>query len=101
MPVLQHTEELGLHSGRQLADLVEEERPAARHLEAPALELVRAGERAALVTEQLGFHKRVGQRGAIDGDERLLPAGTGVVDRVRDHFLAGTALTGDQHRRLR
>ena len=55
--VLEHAEELRLEGGPDVADLVEEHRPAVRHLELPALLLVRAGERALLVPEQLGLEE--------------------------------------------
>src|SRR5688500_17219660 len=53
LPSLEHTEELRLKLERQVADLVDEERPAVRALEhAPACR-DRTGERAALVAEEL------------------------------------------------
>ena len=51
LTLLQHTEQLDLHRGGEIADLVEEERAAGRQLEAPGLLPVRARERAALVAE--------------------------------------------------
>ena len=56
--------------GRHLADLVEEQHAAAGLLDPSRLGRDRAGERAALVAEQLRFEQLVGQRRAVDGDER-------------------------------
>src|SRR5262249_58452209 len=80
-------------------DLVQEERPAVRLREEAALLLDRAGERAALVPEELRFEKRLGQRAAVDRDELLLLADRGVVDRPRDQLLARSALARQEDRR--
>ena len=55
---------------RHLADLVEEERAAVGQLERALRVARRAGERAALVAEQLALEQRLGEGGAVDGDER-------------------------------
>ena len=72
--VLEHAEQLGLERGPDVADLVEEHRPAVRDLELAALLLVGPGERALLVAEQLGLEKLLGQGHAVDHDERLVSA---------------------------
>ena len=54
----------------QLADLVEEDRAAVGRLELPDLELVGAGEGAALVAEQLALQEVTRHGGAVDLDER-------------------------------
>ncbi len=59
--------------------------------------LIRAGERALQVTEQLGFEQRLRKRAAIDGDKRGWGAGAVVVDGACDQLLSGTALAGDEH----
>ena len=46
--------------GRQLADLVEEDRPAVGELEAPLAPLQGPGEGAPLVAEQLGLDQALG-----------------------------------------
>ena len=66
-------------------------------LEAADLGLVRAGERAALVAEQLRLEELLGERSAVDGDERTGAARAEIVDRARDQLLAGARLAGDQH----
>ena len=55
-----------------LADFVEKQDAAGRQLDLPRLRLLRAGERAALVAEQLRLEQLLGQRGAVERDERPL-----------------------------
>ena len=55
--VLEDAQELRLERGADVADLVEEHRPAVGDLELPALLLVRAREGALLVAEQLGLEE--------------------------------------------
>src|SRR5262249_4050464 len=101
LALLQDAQELGLYGQRQLADLVEEQRAGRGQLEAPRLLAVGARERAALVAEELRLQQRLGQGGAVDGQEGTVgPAARGV-NRARDDFLAGAALAGDQHGGLR
>ena len=100
LALLEHAQQLGLHRRRHLADLVEEQHAAGGLLDAARLGRDGAGERAALVAEELRFEQLVGQRRAVDGDERAVAAPRGVVDEPRDDFLAGARLAGEQHRRL-
>ena len=73
-PLLQHAQQLGLRRQRHLGDLVEQQRAAVGRLEAAVAALDRAGERAALVAEQLRLEQRLRERRAVDGDERLARA---------------------------
>jgi hypothetical protein len=98
-PRVQHGEQLGLHLGREVADLVEEERAAVGQLEQPALGLLGVGERAALVAEQLGAEEGGRQLGAVDGDEGLPGARRQRVQPPREPALARARLAGEQHRR--
>src|SRR5687767_10511268 len=100
LALLQHAQELRLETDRQLADLVEQERAAARLLEEPRLVGARAGERAAHVPEQLRLEERFGDRRAVDADERLAGARARAVHGARDDFLPRAALPHDQHRRV-
>ena len=68
---------------------------ALRDLEVAGLFPVGAGERALLVTEQLGLDQRVRNRRAIDRDERLRASRAHLMERSRYEFLAGTGLTRD------
>src|SRR5262249_61392787 len=70
LAVLEHVQQLGLERRVELADLVEEDRAAVGRLEASRLALVRAGEGAPLVTEELALEQLARHRGAVDLDER-------------------------------
>ena len=59
-----------------------------------------AGERALLVTEDLALEQRLGNRGAVDRDERKRRARTELMDRLRHELLARARFAGDEHRRL-
>jgi hypothetical protein len=83
-----------------LADLVEEHGAAVRHLEPAAPFGHRAGERAPFVTEQLALEQRLGERRAVDRDERPVRARTVGVDRGRDQLLARSAFAAKEHRRV-
>src|SRR5262249_23662685 len=66
-----------------------------RHFEAARLVLDRAGERPPLVAEELGLDQVLGEERAAHGDERLMAPSARMVQQVRDDFLAGPALAGD------
>ena len=67
--LLEHAQHLDLQRRRHVADLVEEERAEVGDLEQPGLVGDRAGERAALVAEQLGVEQVVVERRAVRDDE--------------------------------
>ncbi len=100
LALLEHAQQLGLDGRNHLADLVEEEHATARLLDTPRLGGHRAGERAALVAEQLRLEQRIGQRRAVDRDERPAAPARGVMNEPCDDFLAGPRLAGQQHGRL-
>ena len=99
LALLEHAQDLGLRDQREVGHLVEEERAAVRELEASFLASRGAGERALLVSEQLGLEERLGQRRAVDGDERAVAPSRALVDRARHQLLPGAALALDQNRR--
>src|SRR5262249_59316694 len=74
---LQHAEERHLRRRRDVADLVEEQGPAVGELEAALPAGERAGERAALVAEELGEEQRLDERAAVYLDERTAVARRG------------------------
>ena len=98
---LEHAQELDLHGGVDLADLVEEERAAARELEAALALGDRAREGALFVAEELALEQLPRERGAVDGDERPRGARREVVDRLGDELLARPARALDEDGRLR
>ena len=97
--VLQHGEELALERRGQQAELVEEERAVVRRLEQAGLCLAGVGEGAALVAEQLGFQQGLGNRRAVDVDERGVAPRARPVDRAGEQALAGSRLPLDEEGR--
>ena len=60
-----------------------------------------AGERTALVAEDFVLEQRLGNSGAVDGNERMPAAAAEVVDGLGDELFAGAGLSVDEHRRRR
>ena len=86
--------------GRRLADFVHEDGAAMRLLEHAGAIAVRAGETAADVAKELGLEQRLGQRRAVDGDERRTAPHARRVDQAGDDLFAGTAFAGDENFRV-
>ena len=72
--LLEHAQQLRLQRRLHLAHLVEQQRAAVRQLELAELARRRAGERAALVAEELALEQLARQRRAVDRDEGLRSA---------------------------
>ena len=64
----------------------------------PILLVDRAGERAALVAEQLALEQRRGSAATLTPHERALLPRAQLVERAREQFLAGAGFAEDQHR---
>jgi hypothetical protein len=79
---LKELEQLGLSFVGQVADLVEEQRAAARGCDLPDVALCRPGVSASLGPEQLALYEVCGDRAAVDRDERSTGAPAIVVDRT-------------------
>ena len=94
--LLQHAQELRLHRRADVADLVEEDRAAARLLEESLLLADGAGEGAAHVAEELALEQRVRERPTVDRDEAGAGAAAVPVQRRRDELLPGAALALDE-----
>ena len=96
LPLLQHAQQGHLRLRRQLADLVEEQRPSLRAPDQPRAILLRAGEGPLAVTEELGGDQVRWYRPAVEGDES--PGASGEpVDRPRQQLLSRPALADDGH----
>jgi hypothetical protein len=98
--LLEHAEERRLRRERQISDLVEEERAAARRADEPFGVPVGARERTAHVPEELSFDERRGERTAVDRDERPAPPRRGV-DGASQHLLPRAGLAQQEHRQDR
>src|SRR5439155_22995746 len=85
---------------RNIADLVQEERPFVGQLEPADFLGDRAGERAFLVSEQLAFEQIERDGRAIQLDERATAPRAQSVNRTRDQLLAGARLAVDEHGRI-
>jgi hypothetical protein len=85
----------------EIADFVQEQRPAVGNLDEAQLALARVGKRAPFVAEHFAFDQRLGNRGAVELDEWARRPRRPVVQHARDRLLAGAAFPGDQHRRHR
>jgi len=72
---------------------------AGRLLDAAQPRVQSAGDRTALVTEELGFEKRFGQGRAIQCHERAARAPRAAVNEAGNDLLVGPRLAGQQHRR--
>ena len=96
LPLLERPQELDLHARRDLADLVQQQRPAVGRLEQARPVLGRAGEGAARVSEELALEQRLGDGAAVDRDEGPGRARGLLVDEPRDPLLARAALAGDE-----
>ena len=75
--------------------------PVSATSNSPGLSSDRAGERAALVAEQLGVEQVVVERRAVGDHELAIASLRADVDRARDQLLAGAVLALDQHGRVR
>ncbi|EDT38258.1 hypothetical protein BamMEX5DRAFT_5957 [Burkholderia ambifaria MEX-5] len=100
LALLQHAQQLDLRGQRQVAHFIEKQRAAIRGFEPARLAVDRAGERTALVAEQLAFDQCFRKCPAVDSDERPVVALAQRMHEARDQLLAGAALAGDEHRRI-
>ena len=86
--LLQHAQQLDLGGRHHLGNLVEEQRAAMRELEHAGPAIVRAGEGALLMSEDLALQQRLGNRRTVDRDEReRRPRELGLVNRLGDEFV--------------
>ena len=98
--VLQDAQQLDLRRRVEVADLVEEDRAAVGHLEAPLAVGARVGEGAADVAEHLALEQGRRDAAEIHLDERPLRPPAVAMDGVGDQLLAGAALAGDEDGRV-
>ena len=95
--LFEDTQKFGLNAGRQCGHFVEHDGAVARHFQASGLARFRAGERAALMAEELGFDKLRGKAGAIDFQECGVAAGALLMDPARQMILSRAAFAGDEN----
>src|SRR5947209_4347191 len=95
--LFQHAQELRLRRRRQIADLVEEERPTTSRLEGALTRGIGARECAPLVSEQLALDELMRQCRAVDRDKRPFGIGAEAVQLASDELFARAAFSDDQH----
>src|SRR5262245_11990869 len=89
-PLLEHAQELRLEVGRQVADLVQQQRAVVGELEASDASRDGTREGAPLVAEQLALEQARGDRRTIELDEWTAPPPAQLVNQASDQLLAGS-----------
>ena len=95
---LQDAQQLRLRRKIQRVNFVEKQRAAGSFFKETAAVLVRARERAALVTEEFGFDECFGNGGTVDIDEGVIASWDSVVDCTGGKFFAGSGSAGNEYR---
>src|SRR5262249_18933683 len=85
----------------EFADLIQENRPTIRQLEAPQPALHGAGERSLFMAEELRRDERWRNHGTVHAHEDARRSPRSFVDRTGDKLFAGTGFASDQDRRVR
>ncbi|KAG1245993.1 hypothetical protein G6F65_020930 [Rhizopus arrhizus] len=96
-PGLQHAQEMHLHVGRHLGDLVQKQGAAAGIFKVARILSQRPGKTSLLMPEQFSVGKRAADGAAVHGDKRLAAPFAGVVDRARNNLFARAALSHDEN----
>ena len=96
-PLLNDPEQLGLDLEAQLADFVQEDRPAVGGPETAEGVAVRPRERAFDIAEKLGGKQVRRDRGEVNRHQRTTGPRTARVDGLGNQLLARAARSGDQH----
>ena len=95
--LLQKAQQFDLQRQRNVADFVEEERPAIRQLDLAFGHFDCTGERALFMPEQFAFEQIFGDRGAVDRDKRPIAPPARFMQSARQQFLAGAARAEQHH----
>ena len=100
LSLLQHAQQIGLGFEADVADFVEKDSASFGNFEFSFLTILRSGKGPFLVAEEFAFQQCFCQRSAVDYYQRMKPPRTGMMNRARHQFLAGTAFPGDEHGRI-
>jgi hypothetical protein len=95
---LEHSQQLRLKLQRHVSDFVEENDAFVAGPENAQASARRAGERAALVTEQLTFSKRWRERCAVDWNERLIATAAQSVEKPGPDLFSSACLASKKDR---
>src|SRR5262249_38096757 len=93
---LNGTQQLALRGRAHLGDFVEEQGSAFRGAEEAEVFGIGSAESSTFVTEQLALDQVFRDGGAVQRDEGCVGIAAALVNRARDEFLAGSALTNDE-----
>src|SRR5580698_1037965 len=96
LALLEHAQQFGLQTERQVANFVQENRSSMGLFESPDAVAHGARECALDVSEQFGFQQSFGKRAAINGHQREAVASAGGMDGTGGQFLAGSGFTGNE-----
>src|SRR4029077_4929513 len=97
---LQNRQKFWLQPEWYVADFVKKESPFVGQFKAANFLRDGTSKRTPLMAEELAFEQVERNGGTVQLDQRVATAGTGVVDRVSDEFLAGPGLSLDKHCRI-
>src|SRR5208282_4979262 len=97
---LDEVQKFGLQGCRQICNFIEEDGSAVRGFEESGRIVDCAVESTADMAEQLALEEVFRMSGAVDGHERTFGAKAPLMDLMRKNVLAGTALAGEQNRRV-
>ena len=97
LPFLQDPQELCLELQGQIPDLIEEDRPPIREVEAAELARQGPGKSPFFVPEQLTFGEAGRDSGAIELDPSLVFPSAQGMDQPGNRFLAGAGFAGHEH----
>ena len=93
---LEHPQQLDLHGGGHLADLVQEDGAAGGDLQQPFLHPPGPGEGLLFVAEELVGQQFLAEGAAVDGQKAFFGPQAQVVDGLGHQFLAGAGLAQDE-----
>src|SRR5260370_18914323 len=100
LPLLQHAEQFGLQSERNLPYLVQKNRAAVGHFEAAGALRDCSRECALLVAEQLAFQQTCRNSRAVEFDERLRAPRAQIMNGSRNQFFSCTSVSVDERGRV-
>ncbi len=99
-PLLQNSQQLGLHGDGQLSDFIQKNRAALSHLKLSLFLRDGARESSSFMSEQFALQQGLSDGGAVNGDKRFVGAAAIGVNRSRHQFFSRAALARDQHCRV-
>jgi hypothetical protein len=100
LALLQKPQKLRLRREAHLAHFIEEQHASRGHLDVPGFRLLRAGEGATFVAEELRLEQLFRKRRAVDGDKGAMSTRRFPMNEPGNHFFAGARLALQEDRGL-